>query len=92
MKLLSLNQFGDWSNVVGDLYIGNEFSPDPVDMIAKIQTAYPITKTDSFFKALRVQAKISVYDDMEDLERLLKKNGYTKYNPPSILLVDNIEE
>lgn len=90
MKILCLNQFGDWGNVVGEIYIGNEFSPDPADMIMKVRNAYPINEDDDFFDALRVQAKRSVYNDLEDLERLLLKNGYVKYTPPSILVVDNI--
>lgn len=90
MKLLYLEQWGDWSNIISTLYIGNEFSPDPLDMQQRIQSLFPTNRTNS--KRLTVQANNDLYREKDDIRSLLNKHGYTEFVPNSVLICRNLDE
>lgn len=90
MKLLYLEQWGDWDNVISVLFVGNEYSPDPVDMMQRIQAQYPENRTKG--KRLTVQANNDLYKEKEDIRRLLNKNGYTEFVPNSVLICRSLNE
>lgn len=90
MKLLYLEQWGDWDNIISTLYVGNEFSPDPLDMQQRIQAQFPTNRTNS--KRLTVQANNDLYKEKEDLRKLLNKHGYTEHIPSSVLICRSLHE
>lgn len=90
MKLLYLEQWGDWGNIISVLFVGNEFSPDPLDMQQRIQAQFPVTRANS--KRLTVQANQDLYKEKEDIRRLLNKNGYTEFVPNSVLICRSLDE
>lgn len=88
MKIVSLMQYGNYDMQYGSIYVGNEFSPDPSDMIQKIRSAYPISTAHG--TEVTVQAKVNTIQDEEDIVKMLARNGYVLYNPHTVLLVDDI--
>lgn len=90
MKLLYLEQWGDWDNVISILFIGNEYSPDPVDMQQRIQALFPTNESKG--KRLTVQSNKDLYKEKEDIRRLLNKNGYTEFVPNSVLICRSLNE
>lgn len=77
-----------------DLYVGNEFSPDPLDMQQKIQEAFKnhSTKDDSRHE-LVVDSGYEADKDIEKITKvttyiknLLTKNGYVVYNPHTVII------
>mgnify|MGYP006939749214 CR=1 FL=1 len=66
------------------LYIGNEFSPDPLDMLQRIQGSKKGSSTkEPFAKRVDVQTRnLEEYNNTDaDIKKLLAKNGYVEYNP-----------
>lgn len=81
MKILEYVHGSDYQRV---LYVGNEFSPDPLDMLQKIKSITQIISTKgNFDKRLDVTARNDdEYDEVtEAVINLLTKNGYVVYNP-----------
>lgn len=81
MKILEYVHGSDYQSV---LYVGNEFSPDPLDMLQKIKSITQIISTKgNFDKRLDVTARNDneYYEVEEAVKNLLTKNGYVAYNP-----------
>ncbi|HAO2062047.1 TPA: hypothetical protein IHJ80_005029 [Escherichia coli] len=88
MKILEVLLEKDAS---GTLYVGNEFSPDPIDMLQRIQT---LTQNISVKKPFQKELEIFCDKDIEqhdnvisDIKSLLIKNGYVEYNPPIVIVI-----
>lgn len=90
MKILEVLLEKDAS---GTLYVGNEFSPDPIDMLQRIQI---LTQNISVKKPFQKELEIFCNKDIEqhdnviaDIKSLLTKNGYVEYNPPIVIVIPN---
>lgn len=88
MKILEVLLEKDAS---GTLYVGNEFSPDPIDMLQRIQI---LTQNISVKKPFQKELEIFCNNDIEqhdnviaDIKSLLTKNGYVEYNPPIVIVI-----
>ncbi|EHU8780982.1 hypothetical protein N0S44_000212 [Escherichia coli] len=88
MKILEVLLEKDAS---GTLYVGNEFSPDPIDMLQRIQI---LTQNISVKKPFQKELEIFCNKDIEqhdnviaDIKSLLTKNGYVEYNPPIVIVI-----
>lgn len=71
------------------LYVGNEFSPDPLDMLQRIQgLKKDISTKEPFVKRVDVQSRNpeEYITTDADIKKLLAKNGYVEYNPHIINL------
>lgn len=81
MKILEyIHEGGTYSTI----YIGNEFSPDPLDMLQKINSITTDINTKSTFdRVLNVNTRnFKEYVEVqESVKSLLTKNGYVEYNP-----------
>lgn len=90
MKMIKLYYDSD----LYDIYVGNEFSPDPLDMQQKIQDAFKNHSTkDTFSRELIVDSGYANDKDLdksiktiEHVRKLLTKNGYVVYNPHIITI------
>ncbi|WPJ50151.1 hypothetical protein ACQ27_gp251 [Klebsiella phage K64-1] len=82
MKILKL-RVSDFSS---EIYVGNDFSPDPLEMLEKIRTAGAIgTETDRTMHFI-TESKDKFEKAQEDVKKLLTKNGYVLYNPCTVLI------
>lgn len=75
----------------GTLFVGNEFSPDPIDMLQRIQTLHQTIATkDVFGKELEIHCNKDIEHHntaIADIKSLLTKNGYVEYNPPIVIVI-----
>ncbi|WOL22901.1 hypothetical protein [Escherichia phage vB_EcoM_JNE01] len=71
------------------LYIGNEFSPDPLDMLERVKAIYPqLASKEAFEREIVLNTDNKVLDDQvqQDVINLLTKNGYVEYNPCTVII------
>lgn len=71
------------------LYIGNEFSPDPLDMLERVKAIYPqLASKEAFEREIVLNTDNKALDDQvqQDVINLLTKNGYVEYNPCTVII------
>lgn len=81
MKILELRKSHESTP---ELYIGNEFSPDPLEMLEKIRSIGGKCGVCERTMILDNESMDKYKKSQEDVKRLLTKNGYTLYNPCTV--------
>lgn len=90
MKLFYFSMYGDWDNIINTLYVGNEYSPDPADMLLKIQAQFPIHEVRPSCTLLQMNSRL--LNEEADIIKLLNRCGYTQFTPVTAILVKSLED
>ena len=90
MKLLSIYKINEWDSLQQILYVGDEFSLDPMDVMIKIHSQYPFMNFSPDHREHILKSKKDYDECVEDVHKLLTRSGYTVYNPCSLTILDEV--
>lgn len=81
MKILKLH-----NNVTDEIliYLGNEYSPDPLDMLERVRYLGLNSSLFGRSHSLIIEDQEKYERTLSDVENVLTKNGYVLYNPFTI--------